>query len=59
MITADEAHCISQLCQGQAFISAVAEQRNEIQKQMLALLTELVKKIPEPKKEGEQNNTNK
>ena len=32
---------------------------NEIQKQMLALLTELVKKIPEPKKEGEQNNTNK
>jgi hypothetical protein len=32
---------------------------NEIQKQMLALLTELMKKIPEPKKEGEQNNTNK
>ena len=32
---------------------------NETQKEMLALLTELVKKIPEPKKEGEQNNTNK
>ena len=32
---------------------------NEIQKEMLALLTELVKKLPEPKKEGEQNNTNK
>ena len=32
---------------------------NETQKEMLALLTELVKKLPEPKKEGEQNNTNK
>ena len=32
---------------------------NEIQKQMLALLTELVKKIPEPKKEGDQTNVNK
>ena len=32
---------------------------NETQKEMLALLTELVKKIPEPKKQGEQNNTNK
>ena len=31
---------------------------NETQKEMLALLTELVKKLPEPKKEGEQNNTN-
>ena len=32
---------------------------NETQKEMLALLTELVKKLPEPKKEGEQNNNNK